>query len=468
MIQYLINLTSIWLVSLLVFDLFLKKETYHTYNRLFLNGALLLGIFLPLWSWQQDSVIYASNIGNTITMQAAVLKETVVSNTQNTVIGWEAALWVIYGLGAIIVSSIIIKELLTIHKLYKNGTKYKNGVWTVIEINKNISPFSAFRYVFISNKEDYSNEELQIILAHEQQHGHLLHFVDLLLVNLIKIVFWFNPLIYILEKRLLMVHEYQADAGIEGEATVYGKFLVEQSILKSAPILSHSFIRSPLKSRIKMLTKQSKKIASLKQLIIAPLVLFIMLCFTQNTLLFAQERKVDGNKITYKGNVFEKVFRPADTVFVTDPVTGKQQMILTTRDYPITKMNGQDIMYQYYNTGTLPLEVANFANKIKAEVGNDIAKEISKIKKLDGSTFQYNINQLVVDDKGKVVYYELSATKYIVDKKNQQRSEIPADIRGNISTKISNILEHLNASIFYKDGVATPYVLAITDEFILE
>ena len=74
MIQYLLNATAIWLLSLVIFDLFLRKETYHSYNRFYLIGTFLLGVFLPLWEWQNSIVIYGQGINQPL-QKALKVKE---------------------------------------------------------------------------------------------------------------------------------------------------------------------------------------------------------------------------------------------------------------------------------------------------------------------------------------------------------------------------------------------------------
>ena len=53
MILYLLNATLVWICSLLFFDLFLKKETFHRANRLYLIATLLIGLLLPLFSFEE-------------------------------------------------------------------------------------------------------------------------------------------------------------------------------------------------------------------------------------------------------------------------------------------------------------------------------------------------------------------------------------------------------------------------------
>lgn len=464
MVQYIINLTSIWLTSLLVFDIFLKKESFHSYNRLFLNITLLLGVLLPLWSWQPDAIIYSTELSTTIANQASTIRTQVASAGSQSLTNWQTWLLTAYLLGMLLTAAYLFRELIHIVQLYKGGEKTSINGWTIIETNMQHSPFSAYKYIFISSKSAYSSSELSIVLTHEQKHIQLLHFIDLLFITLLKVVFWFNPLIYLFEKRLLMVHEYQADASIKEDKSTYGKFLVEQSILKSAPILSHSFIRSPLKSRIKMLTKQSKRIANLKQLIIAPLVLFTLLCFTQNNLLFAQEKKVEGNNIYYKGNTIELTEKmPDDTVYVSDPVTGEIQMVITSLTPSPAKLNGVDLYKKYYRSSNLPPLFEETIEHIKTEIKKNLNDALNTME--EGS-FRYAIENLIVDQKGKIIYYELAKTGSAFRFANGgENYDLQEDVRNNIEQKIVNVLDNLKVDFFLENGKPVPYIIFVDDYF---
>src|ERR1035437_1666769 len=120
--------------------------------------------------------------------------------------------------------------------------------------------------------EQYTNEEWSMILTHEKRHTIFLHIIDLLLMQAARIIFWFHPLVYIYNKRLLLLHEYQADNAAARQPKVYGSFLVEQAMLQTAPSISHSFNRSPIKNRIVMLTRRSSAIAKVKILVFIPLI----------------------------------------------------------------------------------------------------------------------------------------------------------------------------------------------------
>ncbi|MCB9045385.1 MAG: M56 family metallopeptidase [Chitinophagales bacterium] len=423
MLQYIINTTAIWLTGLIVFDLFLRREANHGYNRFYLLVILFAGALIPLWSWGGDSVIYNANISKPIAEQSAAIRQTIVEASEGGIIGWEQWLFIIYITGAAIVSVFLLKDLVNIMQLYRQGILSKDGTWTIIETGKAQSPFSAFRYVYISSKDNYTEEELRMILTHEEQHGHLLHFVDVLLVRLANIFFWFNPLIYILEKRLLMVHEYQADAAVSTTPSAYGQFLVEQSILGSAPVLAHSFTRSPLKKRILMLTRKTTALAKSKQLLLLPVLAIAMLSFTENSFLEGIPSPVrEGNKVTYRGNTFEFPSSENDTVMVTDPTTGDMQLVITSKEPSNpNKMNDERV----YMPGELQTSSGSKDRYTGPSSLNDQAlKEYlltnmkKEIKKLADGEYRLLIGAVVIDKKGNIVYFEFDSVEKLAGTKN--------------------------------------------------
>lgn len=443
MLQYIINSSAIWLLGLVVFDLLLRKETSHAHNRFYLLGTLFAGALIPLWSWGYDGVIYGSAISEPIVEQSAVIKADIVSASEQNIIGWEQWLFGIYIAGAAIILLFLFREVVLILGMYRSGRRYKDGTWTIIETDKPISPFSAFRYVFISNRENYTTDELSMILAHEEQHGHLLHFVDVLLIKIATVVFWFNPLPYLLERRLLLVHEYQADKAVGSEAAVYSKFLVEQSVLGLAPVLAHSFIRSPLKKRILMLTQTTKK-ARGKQLLIAPILLISMLCFTNNAFPWQAEPKRDGNKVTYNGNVIEySEPSKSDTVDVVNSETGEPGKVITRREAMPIMLNGEKVYHDgelkyAHNVGRYRKKSAFTDQAIKEYLLHNMQKEI---RKLDDGDYRLLIEDVVIDKHGDIVYFKFGGM-FKVLKSDGVRSEIAA-----VPDKIEKVFARKTASL---------------------
>lgn len=471
MLLYIINSTCIWLIALLAYDLLLKKEATHAYNRLYLLLALAAGALIPLWSWDNDAVIYSTNVTGQLAEQTGAIQQTLQSEVATKLLNMEDALLIVYLAGIAVSMILLLKDIIIITRLYRNGVKSKDGTWVIIETGQPGVPFSAFRYVFISSKEDYTEDELQMILSHEEHHGHMLHVADVLLARLVLIIFWFNPVVYLLEKRLRMVHEYQVDASVQADGATYGKFLVEQSVLHTAPRIAHSFTSSPLKNRLIMLTRKTNRTFSGKQLIIVPVMTIAVLCFTNNAFSDDKPQK-DGNKITYKGNVIEYAEEETrDTMIVTEAITGEEQIVVSTRaPRPMTINQEQiyikDELYGKRNYRTPGLTESVIREYLLTNMGKEI-------KNLPDGEYTIYINDVIVDKKGKVVFFKFGGVHKMVEGKDGvKRPElIDQKINEKIARKTSMLLEDAPAhnpalakgkevySIVHTEGAYEPFFI---------
>lgn len=282
--QYLLNLTCIWLLGLVLFDLLLRRERYHSYNRAYLLFTLLLGLILPLITWQHAEAVYPSILHRPVErivvakeiFSTAAITPTTIENTNSL-----SLLFIIWCGGATIALALLIVDILKLAKYSRGATRPEEFGWTIIETGRQHAPFSFGHSLYVGNKQQYTDEEWQMICQHEMAHTRALHTADLLLLHFLRILFWFHPLVYIYYHRLLMVHEYQADDIAAEHPARYGSFLVEQSLLHAAPTITHSFHRSPIKSRLRMLSRTSHKASKVKLLIFIPLTVVCIGCFSK-------------------------------------------------------------------------------------------------------------------------------------------------------------------------------------------
>ncbi len=475
MLQYILNLTATWLLSLVIFDLFLKKETYHTYNRIYLLSTFLIGIFLPFWTWKSDAAIYTTTLTQPVKKLVAVKQDLATAANTSAAISWQQYLWYLYLAGVAVSLVLLVFEASKIIVLYQVGNKSKEGKWTVVETVKGHAPFSIFHILFVDSKDQYTPEQWNIILDHEEQHSRLWHFADQLIVQLARIVFWFNPLVYIYNNRLMLLHEYQADKLSGKQPAIYGRFLVEQSLLHTAPKLAHSLNRSPIKTRIIMLTKTSSFLSKTKGLLFIPLVLICMVCFTKNV--FSDEKKWDGNKLTYRGNVFETEIL-VDTIMMINPVTGKENMsIIKTDPIPYT-INGRK-MYAIADICHLHTKLGELANQPANVTGASIKEYLlanmkDEIAKLDDGEYEFMISYIGIDENGKIVYFDYSGIQYHISHVmynnngvavTDKRKVVPELIQKEFAKKVAYLLD--DAPIHepaYVDGKQVPYLIN-TPEF---
>ena len=146
--------------------------------------------------------------------------------------------------------------------------------------------FSFFNYLFIGTTASQSDT----IITHELVHIRQKHSADIIFLELLRIINWFNPIVYLLQNSLKAVHEYAADeqtAAHEADRFAYAAFLVKNAYGAGESSITHSFFNyNLLKKRIIMLNQQrSGNLAKLKYLVAIP-VCVALLC--SSTLIFGK------------------------------------------------------------------------------------------------------------------------------------------------------------------------------------
>lgn len=162
-------------------------------------------------------------------------------------------------IGSVLLFVRMLIQLISIFILrYKNETIEYNTYSVVSVRGKGISPFSFFRWIFIPN-DLKSDKQLDNILLHETVHVDQKHSLDIILTEILCILFWWNPLVWQMKKEVILNLEYLADAEVlnHGIDSKYYQYLLLQTSSKNASIqLINNFNVSQLKKRIIMMNKE--------------------------------------------------------------------------------------------------------------------------------------------------------------------------------------------------------------------
>ena len=289
MIIYFIEVVAFQLLFLLSYDLFLKKETFFNWNRVYLIFSSLISFVLPF--------IKIESFQNAVPQEYIVLLPEIMLTPQKAVASIEPTWNWFLIIGITISSLLFIYKIVQLVKLRFKGRFVKRENYTIIIIPKSTMAFSIFRYVFMG--EDIHETKLEDILSHELVHIREKHSLDLLYFELLRILCWFNPLVYIYQKRISEVHEYIADAAIvqdKNKTDYYEKLLAEVFQTQQFSFTNQFFKHSLIKKRIIMLTKQkSRQIFKLKYLVLVPLLIVSLVCTSWESATFT-----DGDKDTVK------------------------------------------------------------------------------------------------------------------------------------------------------------------------
>lgn len=356
--------------------LFLNKETHYTLNRIYLLLSCVVSFVLPVvqigWLKPVETATKTIVIIPQTAYQTAVQKLTAQPTlTFNDI--WVYA----YILGIIVLTTVLFIRLYQLVKLTKATKTLVDDKYKLINIEGSNTAFSFFNYLFIGTKTQANN----IIIRHELVHIRQKHSVDIVFLELIKIINWFNPLVYLLQISLKTIHEYIADeqtAAQESDALSYSSFLVSNAYGLNGSPLAHSFFNyNLLKKRIIMLNqKRSGKLARLKYLVAVPICAGLLCA---STLVFSKSYGIidlmPGHRIANQKPTNAQT-SPADTI-KADPIHIKKQD-LTVKGYKyeetgylvnnkteyrviITEKNGEQ--KEYYKSKATPEELATLKSK---------------------------------------------------------------------------------------------------------
>jgi hypothetical protein len=175
----------------------------------------------------------------------------------------------------------LIVQFFSIFSLLKISKPIIINQIAVRNLSKDVSPFSFFNLIFI-NINKHSEEDLSEILTHEHTHARQLHSIDVMLVELFCIVFWINPLAWMLRKFLKQNLEFLTDQTVLNQG--FDSRHYQYNLLKisglSPIVVSNNFNFSDLKLRIKMMNrKRSSNLHLVKYFITIPLGAMLILAF---------------------------------------------------------------------------------------------------------------------------------------------------------------------------------------------
>ena len=282
MINYILQVIVFQILFLVVYDFFLSKETFFTKNRWYLLSTPVLSFLIPfikIPTFQkavpQEYIVYLPEF--VLSLQKViknVIKETSFYQSINSIS-------ILFWIGVTFFSILFLIKLVKIVHLIRKNEVLKQPGFTLILIPNQTKAFSFFNYVFLG-KEITKTKRVNII-EHELVHSKQKHSLDLLMFEVLKIMMWFNPMIYFYQKRITLVHEYISDAIVakqEDKETYMNNLLSNFFQVENISFVNQFYKQTLIKKRIIMMTKnKSKKRNQLKYLVIIPL-LASMLFYT--------------------------------------------------------------------------------------------------------------------------------------------------------------------------------------------
>ena len=279
MIAYILECIVFQLIFLLVYELFLKKETFFQGNRLYLLATFALSFLLPFLKIEAFRTVLPDT-GFWSTAYVQRMDEVTVTAAANEGLFADLPWLTLIFISGMICSLLFLTiKFNSIIRLKKTGLKQHFSDYTKIIVSNSSAAFSFFRNIFIGDR--IPREFHGQIIAHEKVHIKQRHSLDLLFFEVMRIFNWFNPLVYIYQSRISELHEFIADSRVPKEDRKQQYELLLSSVFDTQHIsfINHFFQSSLIKKRIVMLKRsRSPRIWKFKYLLLVP-VIALMLCY---------------------------------------------------------------------------------------------------------------------------------------------------------------------------------------------
>ncbi|GAB3784929.1 hypothetical protein GCM10028818_45700 [Spirosoma horti] len=278
-LRYVVLVNGLLAVVSVAFYLLLRRETFFAANRLALwlgiAGSLLLPL-LDLPDWRPQPIRAAMQQTAQVIVPEIVLSQpdsqpevTITFPNQQTfqafqpqkkrvVWSWQMGLFVLYIAGTLFLLIRFGVQLASLRKLIRQSAHEPYNDFVLVHTESITSPFSFFNWVVL-NPDQHSFDELEQILRHERVHVRERHSIDMLLAEVLCIVFWFNPAVYLFRHLLHQTLEFSADRAVLAEgidARAYQYNLLKVSLSAGKLAFTNRFSGPSLRQRVGMINSQ--------------------------------------------------------------------------------------------------------------------------------------------------------------------------------------------------------------------
>jgi beta-lactamase regulating signal transducer with metallopeptidase domain len=303
MILYILKSGLLLLILITVYKLFLENEKMHHFNRIYLLGSLIFGLTIPLQLFSFKTKI-------TSTINHFELDEILLQKTNgniNSISENKIMIYILMAVYTFVAILLTVRFLMNLHSFYK---KIKNNERQIINGNKVILiqepvvPHSFLNSIFIYEQDFYNNNIAPELIVHEKAHIQQKHTFDILFIEVLQILLWFNPIILLYKRAIKLNHEFLADETVNikfNSVSQYQNMLLSIASNQRKIALASSINYLITKKRLIMMTKKESQIRIiLKTVGVGFIYSLLLFSFSPETI--AQEtaknqQNIDLNKV---------------------------------------------------------------------------------------------------------------------------------------------------------------------------
>lgn len=301
-LTYDLKVAALLAVFYMFYRLLLSRETFHCVNRIVLLTTAVASFILPLCVITLHKTVVIELTETHVDFEGMTM---MIEEAEQQPF-WQTAAVIAFFIGMVATLGYTLSNVLRVWLLISRSQQHPQSDGTVICVTSfDVSPFSWMHYIVLS-QSDYEAQDASI-LAHERGHIRRRHSLDLLLVDTLTALQWFNPAMWMLRQDLRAIHEYEADAAVLSQGInmrQYQYLLIQKAVSHCGYSVANGISHSTLKNRINMmLHKNSSRASLLKLLALVPIVgiALAMQAETVNDYVYTEKTQTPQKKVVKKG-----------------------------------------------------------------------------------------------------------------------------------------------------------------------
>jgi beta-lactamase regulating signal transducer with metallopeptidase domain len=277
--SYLLKSAACLAIFYWFYKLLLENENMHTFKRCYLLVMLIFSFLIPLIS-------FSTNVVSTKTISPIVFTNLNIEDANNVFLSeiLPLLLGTIYLIGVVFFSFRFGKNLFSLIVKIKKNPKLKAPSHVNVLLKHEVIPHTFLKYIFLNQSKFETKKIPKEVLFHEQTHAIQKHSLDILFIELIQIICWFNPFIYFIRKSIKLNHEFLADQAVLSKginSSQYQNLLLLFSSNTTTPVLANSINFSLIKKRFTVMKKQkSKRKIWIRSFLLLPLLTVLIYSFS--------------------------------------------------------------------------------------------------------------------------------------------------------------------------------------------
>ncbi|MBX2816894.1 MAG: hypothetical protein KTR24_12890 [Saprospiraceae bacterium] len=295
MAYYLLKSSALLAVLFFFYKLYLEGEHMHVFKRFFLLFSLLFALSVPLITVTYTVVI--PSVPQELNAGLQTLGESIHSESRKSQL-WIMALSIVAYLTGFII--MLVRFCKNIRKLLKRAAQNPKVTSTKsirVLHGDRIPPHVFWRYLFLDRAAFRAGNIPTEVLMHEEAHAVQLHTLDILVIEILQIVFWFNPLLYLYNKSIRLNHEFLADQAVLNQITTkknYQQILIGLTQATPGHGLISAFNFPSIKKRLLIMnTEKNRNRMHTKCVFLLPLCAILFLAFSDRAPLYIEEATPD-------------------------------------------------------------------------------------------------------------------------------------------------------------------------------